>query len=159
VQKKYSQTGFVGDETSVGYAINVYQESINKYATEFLVNFNYLVRLMENYGFNLLTNEEAKHYGFPSGSGLFSELYAQMKMEGNPIEMTEKEKEISFLNRYFIFRKTHDVNAEKIAKKRDYADVKEEEKEEDEEEKGTKHKDKKPATFIKRLPNKVVLKN
>jgi mRNA (guanine-N7-)-methyltransferase len=159
VQKKYSQTGFVSDETSVGYAINVYQESINKYATEFLVNFNYLVRLMENYGFKLLTNEEAKHYGFPSGSGLFSELYAQMKMEGNPIEMSEKEKEISFLNRYFIFRKTHDVNAEKIAKKRDYAEVKEEEKEEEEKEEGTKHKDKKPKTFIKRLPNKVVLKN
>jgi hypothetical protein len=30
--------------------------------------------------------------------------------------MSNEEKRISFLNRYFVFRKTHNVNAEKAAK-------------------------------------------
>jgi len=30
--------------------------------------------------------------------------------------MSKEEKRISFLNRYFVFRKTHNVNAEKAAK-------------------------------------------
>ena len=164
VQKKYSQTGFVGDETSVGYAINVFQDSINKYATEFLVNFNFLVRLLENYGFKLLGNEEAKHHGLPAGSGLFSELFQQMKREGIPADMSEKEKQISFLNRYFVFRKTHDVNAEKVAKS---MNVHHEEKDKDKEEKkeldeGLLKAAKKaldsPPMFVKKIKRKIVLK-
>jgi Tfp pilus assembly protein PilX len=153
VQKKYSQTGFVGDETSVGYAINVYQESINKYAIEYLVHFHYLVRLMENYGFKLLTNTEANHHGFPSGSGLFSELFHQMKKEGTAMEMSEKEKEISFLNRYFIFRKIHDVNAEKvyrsITKTIDKEGIQE----------AVKEVLKTTPVYVKRLKHKVVLQS
>lgn len=153
IQKKFSQTGFVSDDTSVGYAIKVFQESINNYVTEYLVNFNYFVRLMENYGFKLLSNEEAKHHGFPSGSGLFSELFAQMKKDGNQGEMSEKEKTISFLNRYFIFRKTHDVNAEKVAKtlKAESHTI-----ETKEEKKASRKKDEN-APFIRRLKEKIVL--
>lgn len=153
VQKKYSQTGFVGDETSVGYAINVYQESINKYAIEYLVHFHYLVRLMENYGFKLLTNTEANHHGFPTGSGLFSELFYQMKKEGTAMDMSEKEKEISFLNRYFIFRKIHDVNAEKvyrsITKTIDKEGIQE----------AVKEVLKTTPVYVKRLKHKVVLQS
>ena len=154
----------MGDETSVGYAINVFQDSINKYATEFLVNFNFLVRLLENYGFKLLGNEEAKHHGLPAGSGLFSELFQQMKREGIPADMSEKEKQISFLNRYFVFRKTHDVNAEKVAKS---MNVHHEEKDKDKEEKkeldeGLLKAAKKaldsPPMFVKKIKRKIVLK-
>ncbi len=158
VQKKYSQTGFVSDETSVGYPISVYQESINKYVTEYLVNFNYFVRLMENYGFKLLSNEEAKHYGFPSGSGLFSELFHQMKQEGNPSDMTDKEKTISFLNRYFIFRKTHDVNAEKVAKSMKVDVDKKAINKERRDEPETEEKENAGTQYIRRLKHKVVLK-
>jgi hypothetical protein len=44
--KQYSQTGFP-DENSIGYAIDVYQESINKTFREYLVNYPLLVRMME----------------------------------------------------------------------------------------------------------------
>jgi hypothetical protein len=152
VQKKYSQTGFVSDETSIGYPISVFQESINKYATEYLVNFNYLSRLMENYGFKLLSNEEATKHGFPSGSGLFTELFYQMKREGSPSDMSEKEKEISFLNRYFIFRKIHDVNAEKVSKTMNI-------KENEGLVEAVKEALKTPVMFVKRLKHKVVLKS
>ena len=88
-----------------------------------------------------------------SGSGLFSELFAQMKKDGNPGEMSEKEKTISFLNRYFIFRKTHDVNAEKVAKTLKAESHAIETKEE---KKASRKKDEN-APFIRRLKQKIVL--
>jgi hypothetical protein len=81
---------------------------------------------MENYGFVLMNREEATQFGFPNGgTGMFEGLYYDM-MEamnrepssryGSAQEMTEDEKFISFLNRYFIFRKVRHVAAEKITK-------------------------------------------
>jgi hypothetical protein len=60
--------------------------------------------------------------GFPDGSGLFKDLFKQMEKEkdtknyGKSSTMSEYEKEISFLNRYFIFKKTHNVDAKKVQK-------------------------------------------
>ena len=132
VTKQYDHDEFNDDESSVGYAIDVYQESINKTFREYLVNYTYLTRLLENYGFTLITPEEAKHMNLPSGSGMFSELFNMMNNEikrapqrktkynnrdeyGVASNMTSGEKKISFLNRYFIYRKVHDVDAEKVA--------------------------------------------
>ena len=125
--KQYSHTGFSPDETSVGYAINVYQETINKTFREYLVNFNYFVKVMEDFGFVLVSKESAHKMGLPSGSGLFDELFYHMQseMKRNPrVEsdygtahlMTADEKRISFLNRYFVFRKANRVDSEKVAR-------------------------------------------
>jgi hypothetical protein len=161
IQKKYNQTGFPEDENSVGYPINVYQESINKYATEYLVNFKYLVHLMEDYGFKLI-DEEAKAMGFPSGSGLFEDLFRQMNRESNSnslygeaTNMSREEKEISFLNRYFIFRKTHDVKADKV-----FETIKNSVAIEDKKsfEEAVKETLKKPGMFVKKLKRNVVLR-
>jgi len=125
--KKYNDTGFPDDETSLGYAIDVYQESINNMAREYLVNFNYLVEMLSNYGFVLITKDEASQMGLPNNSGMFSELYEYMKNEikRNPRReadykeapfMSAIEKSLSFLNRYFIFKKTTNVDAGKISK-------------------------------------------
>jgi hypothetical protein len=125
VTKLYDQTGFPDDEQSIGYPINVYQESINLIFREYLVNFPYLVQLMEDYGFVLVTKEEAKHLNIPNGSGYFSELFTYMENElkknprmkfeyGTALSMSQEEKRISFMNRYFIFRKVRSVDAKKI---------------------------------------------
>lgn len=125
VTKMYHETGFSDDETSIGYAINVFQESIGKTFREYLVNFEFLKRIMENYGFNLIETDTAKEMGLPSATGLFSELFSQLKMEeemmksknveyGVASNMSEQEKQISFLNRYFIFKKKRTVNAEEV---------------------------------------------
>ena len=93
---------------------------------EYLVNFDYLHRVMENYGFKLLPRDEAKNIGLPEGTGLFSELYNYMVDEikrnpskkneyGTAMNMTAYERKISFLNRYFVYKKISNVNAEKIA--------------------------------------------
>jgi len=158
IQKKYKQTGFPDDKTGVGYAIDVYQESINKYATEYLVHFEYLNQLMQNYGFVLVSEKEAKTLGFPAGSGLFKDLFRQMEKEsdkknyGKASEMSEYEKEISFLNRYFIFRKTHNVDAKKVQKTlmSGLVELVEEPKKEEKEEKEVKMR-------VRKLGKKVVL--
>jgi hypothetical protein len=123
--KEYSQTGFPDDATSIGYPINVYQETIGKTFREYLVNFDYFVRVMEDYGFVLLQKDIAKTKGLPSGSGTFDELFNQMELEvkqnpklsanyRNASQMTSDEKQISFMNRYFVFQKVRHVNAAKL---------------------------------------------
>ena len=64
----YDQTGFPDDELSLGYGINVYQETINKVFREYLVNFEYFKRIMEDYGFILITNEEATQMRLPEAT-------------------------------------------------------------------------------------------
>jgi hypothetical protein len=124
ITKLYDQTGFPDDENSLGYPINVYQETINKVFREYLVNFNYFIQIMENYGFVLLTDEEASKKGFSKSTGLFSKLYNSMKTEiekdnrklyeyGDALQMSNEEKQISFMNRYFIFKKVRNVEAKK----------------------------------------------
>jgi len=127
ITKMYEQTGFPDDELSLGYMIHVYQDSINKVFPEYLVNFDYFVRMMGNYGFVLAEAAESQKMGLPHGSGLFSELFAEMESEvernprmrsdyGKALSMTSDEKWVSFMNRYFVFRKVHHVDAEKIYK-------------------------------------------
>ena len=126
ITKKYDQTGFPEDETCLGYAINVYQETINKVFREYLVNFEYFVQIMEDYGFVLVNEEESKQMDLPNGSGLFSQLFTSMeneiKMKSNKKSdykeapfMSPEEKRISFLNRYFIFKKMRNVDVNKLA--------------------------------------------
>jgi len=126
ITKMYDYTAFPDDELSLGYSISVFQESIGQHIVEYLVNFDFFRRVMENYGFVLMNREEATQFGFPNGgTGMFEGLYYDMMAEmareptsryGTAAEMTEDEKFISFLNRYFIFRKVRHVAAEKITK-------------------------------------------
>lgn len=126
ITKKYDETGFPDDEMSLGYPIDVYQESINQTFREYLVNFDYFVEIMENYGFVLITQEEAKRMDMPSGSGLFSDLFKYMESEvkrnpkkevdyGTALHMTAEERRISFMNRYMIFKKVRSLDAKKMS--------------------------------------------
>lgn len=123
--KKYGSTTFEDNSSSIGYKIDVYQETINQYIPEYLVNFDYFIRIMELYGFVIINNEEAREIGLPEGCGLFSELYINMldEIQRNKFKakdykqapnMNSYEKKISFLNRYFIFKKIREVNIDNI---------------------------------------------
>ena len=126
ITKMYDQTGFPSEDMSLGYAINVFQESINQTFREYLVNFEYFTRIMEDYGFILVTKEEAISMNLPDGTGLFSELFVQMQQElkqnpkrnseyGSAPYMSAEERRISFMNRYFIFKKVRSVDTQKMA--------------------------------------------
>lgn len=125
ITKEYSETTFVAEDSCLGYKINVFQESINKSFHEYLVNYSYLTRILETYGFRLLSKSESKTLGFNEGSGMFQELFNAMTLESaydrfkateydSALNMTPNEKTISFLNRYFIYKKISNENAEKI---------------------------------------------
>jgi len=127
ITKRYAQTGFPDDENSLGYAVDIFQESINKVFREYLVNYKLLVRLMENYGLVPVESETARKMGMPNNTGMFDELYESMENDirrnrmheadyGLAPNMSYSEKRISFMNRYFIFQKVRNVNTEKIAK-------------------------------------------
>jgi len=121
VTKQYDEKRFLDDESSVGYAIDVFQESINKTFREYLVNSEYLNKLLNDYGFVKITHEEAKSKDLPGGSEMFSVLYTQMMNEiqynpkskikyGDAFQMSDIEKNISYLNRYFVYKKINNVN-------------------------------------------------
>jgi hypothetical protein len=125
VVKLFNSDTFEDNSSSIGYEIGVYQESINQLISEYLINFTYLDRVLENYGFKLVTREEAKSFGLPEATGLFSELFMSMLEEvklnkykekdyGKALNMSAFEKKISFLNRYFVYKKVIMVNAEKV---------------------------------------------
>ena len=121
VEKMYDKNEFKDNATSFGYAINVYQESINKSFKEYLVNFNYLTILLENYGFAKLTDSEAKELGLKHSITSFSEYYTMMENEitanedannayGRSSKMSSGEKFVSFLNNCFVFKKIRNVD-------------------------------------------------
>ena len=124
--KSYDHIKFLDDSSSLGYRIDVYQESINQLIPEYLINFNYLERIMLNYGFQIIDLDEARSLGLPQGCGFFSELFDEMTNEisknkfkssnyGMAPNMSKYEKRISFLNKYFVFKKINKhVNAEQV---------------------------------------------
>jgi hypothetical protein len=80
---------------------------------------------MENYGFVLPSSDEVATLHLPKASGSFSELYNKMETTakttklrlevGQALDMTPEEKQISFYNRYFVFKKVRNVDAEQLS--------------------------------------------
>ena len=126
ITKRYDRTDFESNSSSLGFGIDVYQESINKTFREYLVNFPYLTNLLSDFGFEVISATEAKKMNLPNGVGSFKQLYGLMEQEmrrnpdarseyGTANRMSNGEKRISFLNQYFIYKKERQVDANKIA--------------------------------------------
>lgn len=173
VTKQYDAASFPDDESSVGYAIDVYQETINKVFTEYLVNYEYTVRVMEDYGFVPLTRDESRRLGLKASSGMFQDLFDRMKNEirgdpelesqyGTSLLMTEGERQISFLNRWMVFKKVRDVDAEKVCRLALGQTVEEVKRQAEEEEKASEAVEEvvqevKTITRVRKLKKKVKL--
>ena len=121
ITKNYDKTEFKPDSSSLGYEIIVYQESINNRFSEYLVNFEFLEKIMRRCGFELLTEREARQLGLPYSYGSFKSLYNKMvdlyhkdpyinKLYEEACQMSESEQFVSFLNMFFVFKKIRDVN-------------------------------------------------
>ena len=125
ITKKYDKDELIDNISCLGYAINVYQESINKVFQEYLVNYDYLISVLENYGFVQLSIEETSKINLKNSVGNFNELFELMndEIKRNPIKkndfgtaykMTSEQRQISFLNKYFIFKKVRNVDVSDI---------------------------------------------
>ena len=121
VVKKYSADVLPDDETSVGMKISVFQESINNTIDEYLVNFVYFDKIMADYGFELIDEIECAALGFKSGRGSFRLLHSEMTASSFPSVpsssvpvLSDAEKQISFLNEYFVYKKVRTVDAATI---------------------------------------------
>jgi hypothetical protein len=125
ITKRYDVEDFIDNVSCLGYGIDIFQASINKTFREYLVNYNYLISILENYGFVPLTVDESKAIGLASSFGNFEQLYNLMNLEiktrkldpesvGKAYRMTREEKTISFLNNYFIFKKVRNVDLKDI---------------------------------------------
>jgi len=165
VEKKYEEKTFPADSSSLGYTVGVYQESIGKKMDEYLVNYDYLVRVMANYGLSPVSRDEARTLGFGASTGMFREMYDTMVHEikrnpstsnvyGSATRMQPYEQDISFLNRYFIFKKTHVVNAAKVSLESIGEQLPKRKRDEDEE----KEKGSKAASIVKSIPPKYATK-
>ena len=163
---------FPSNEQSIGMAIQVYQESIDKTFEEYLVNFTFLERVMEEYGFVLLTDSENASIGLAKTNASFEYLYRMMENQrsgssnrsdyGKALEMTKEEKTISYLNQYFIFKKARNVTGERLDKLYEkYVEKKDRDSDEDEEEEVIAKRSSNPdegsnvgkTTFLRKIPN------
>ena len=116
IVKKYDDDlRFPPDEFSLGYEIQVWQESIGNYISEYLVNFEYLDGMMSKYGFE--PHHLDKGDIFRKSRASFEELFKNMRehhssntLYAKALGMSNEEKTLSFLNDYFIYKKVRDVD-------------------------------------------------
>ena len=95
--KIYKEDDFRNDETSIGYPIDVYINSIGKTTTEWLVNFDYLkIKCLEHD----LELTELKNFG-----DMFNILKDSKKQYGDAVKMKDNLKRLSFMHTCFVFTK------------------------------------------------------
>jgi hypothetical protein len=99
--KKYTQNAFEDDSSSLGYQIDIFQKSIGTFHAEYLVNFDYLVRVMENYGFQKVDVTPFDQF--------YQNLDPVIAREQGFVGLTDlNEWAVSALNNTFKFKKVKD---------------------------------------------------
>ena len=106
IEKKYTSKKFLSDSSSLGYKISVFQDSINQEVDEYLVNFKYFISMMKKYGFVIPKNKKMELFKHKP-IDFFSTFYNEEKHKS----LSKEEKEISFLNKYFIFQKVNNIDS------------------------------------------------
>ena len=94
--KKYESNIFQDDSSSLGYAIDVFQKSIGLVFTEYLVNFDYLNRVMENYGFERVSIVPFDQY--------------RKELHNNSLKIEPHEARVSSMNVGFVYKKIREVD-------------------------------------------------
>jgi len=113
IRKKYQDDDdsfLEKSEMCLGKKISVFQESINKEFDEYLVNFDYFESVMNDHGF-VLDKDFAVDGQQMDSTERFENIYKMLyeSKKGNKNNMTDAEKQISFLNRCFVFKKVNNM--------------------------------------------------
>jgi SAM-dependent methyltransferase len=113
IEKKYTRYDTNDYNNNYGLKIKVYMETINKPFEEYLVDYELLKYELAKYNILPLTENDCKKLNISqSSTGTFKELFHEMensdiktKFTESAKQMTEEQKEYSFMNRWFIFKK------------------------------------------------------
>jgi hypothetical protein len=100
------------NDIKLGEQIEIYMESIGKPIKEYLVDFNLLKSKLAEKGIEVLSEEECADFGIEKSIDSFKYSYNKVVASSDNSllakdirNMTDEEKEYSFLNSWFIFRK------------------------------------------------------
>ena len=105
ITKEYDMDTLPEDDSCFGIPINVDFISIGKPHQEFLVNFKYFTQRLREIGLEILPTTEARMFGIPDGTQLFSKTFDIPDVR-KKFHMSDTLKQFSFLNRWYIFKRT-----------------------------------------------------
>ena len=109
VEKQYDVFDLENPDNNYGMEIDVYMETIGKRFKEYLVDFRLLEKELLKYQIRPLTYQECIALGVPMHTGIFKTSYNDyIKTNRNnrfDVELSPEEKEYSFMNRWFMFKK------------------------------------------------------
>ena len=92
----------------LGLAVEIEQVVAGTIHTEFLVSWPYLQARVAECGLDLLTPEETTTLGLPASTQMFRDTWLMAESGGDLFAMTESLKQLSFLNRWFVFKRRSD---------------------------------------------------
>lgn len=112
IRKMYDDFDTNRPHNNYGLKVDVYMETINQRMSEYIVDFQLLEEELSKFGIRSLTVEESKDLVVDNYTGTFKDLFEKMTSSGmrnrfidNALNMSQEEKDYSFMNRWFIFKK------------------------------------------------------
>ena len=110
IDKKYSSTklSFTDKKANFGKSIDVFIKTIGAVHEEYLVNFHYMDKIMQEYGFTKVFVKPFEDFynELSSGQNLMDLTNAEIEKDMESIKgMSEDEKNFSFLSSAFMYKK------------------------------------------------------
>lgn len=105
ITKQYEDNELPATEEGLGKKIDVEFISIGQKLSEYLVSWNFLQSKLASIGLELLNDEELRELGLDASSNTFKTSYRMAEESGKRFVMSDAQKQFSFLNRWFIFRR------------------------------------------------------
>jgi hypothetical protein len=105
ITKQYDGDDLPATNEGLGKKIDVEFISIGQKLSEYLVSWRYLISKLAEIGLELLDETELRELGLEESSNMFSVSHRMATDNRELFEMTATQKQFSFLNRWFIFRR------------------------------------------------------
>ncbi len=106
ITKQYEADELPAGSDAFGMPIDIEFISIGTTQTEYLIPFSLLVDKLKTVGLELLGEEDLKKMGLRASSSTFDVSYEMARAAGKKFFMTDAVKQFSFLNRWFMFKRT-----------------------------------------------------
>ena len=99
----------------LGLPVDVEFIASGESSTEYLVSWPYLQAQLAECGLELLTAEEVAGLGLPASSQMFGDAWTAAEAGGDAFTMTDAIRRLSFMNRWFIFKRRADKRPAPLA--------------------------------------------